>query len=98
MRAEGTLREKAREVIQAGKLPNRRPDRTWGGPGIGADCTICSAPLKRDEFEFEIEFARNGDDPGLDRYHVHIPCFAAWDFERHNLELAREAISTSDQT
>jgi hypothetical protein len=95
---ECTLREKVLEVIQAGKLPNRRPDRTWGGPGVGADCTICSAPVKRDEVEFEIEFARDGDDPSLDRYHVHIRCFAAWEFERHNLELARGAISSSDQT
>jgi hypothetical protein len=46
---EGTLREKAREVFQAGKLPNRRPDRTWGGPGVGADCTICRVPVQRDE-------------------------------------------------
>lgn len=35
-----------------------------------------------DELEFQIEFARDGDNPGLDRYHVHIRCFAAWEFER----------------
>src|SRR6266566_1786659 len=86
MNEECTLREKAREVIQGGKLPNRNPDRMWGGPGGGAGCTICSAPVKRDELEFEIEFARDGDDPGLNTYHVHIRCFAAWQFERHNLD------------
>jgi hypothetical protein len=32
--------------------------------------------------EFEIQFARDGDNPGLDKYHVHIRCFAAWEFER----------------
>ena len=32
--------------------------------------------------EFEIEFARDGDNPGLDKFHVHIRCFAAWEFER----------------
>ena len=26
---ETVLRAKAREVIRAGKLPSRRPDRTW---------------------------------------------------------------------
>jgi hypothetical protein len=54
----------------------------WGGPGVGADCTICNAPVKRDELEFEIEFARDGDDLGASMYHVHIRCFAAWEFER----------------
>jgi hypothetical protein len=23
-----------------------------------------------------------GDNPGLDKFHVHIRCFAAWEFER----------------
>ena len=87
MTDEFTLRENAREVIQAGKLPDRRPDRTWGGPGVGADCAICGAPATRDEVEFEIEFARNGDGPGMDTYHVHIRCFATWESERRNLEL-----------
>jgi hypothetical protein len=79
---EGALREKAREVILAGKLPNRRPDRTWGGPGLGSDCTICSTPVKPEEVEFEIEFDHEGGDRGPDNYHVHLRCFVAWDFER----------------
>ena len=29
---EQAVRAKVREVLQAGKLPNRRPDRTWAGP------------------------------------------------------------------
>ena len=81
---EGPLRE-AREVIQGKKLPNRPPDRMWGGPGAGADCAICSAPVTRAELEFEIEFARAGDDPGVDTYHVHIHCFAAWQAECNKL-------------
>jgi hypothetical protein len=79
---EQALRAKVREVLQAGKLPNRRPDRTWGGPGVGAPCPVCDLPVTRDQMEFEIEFARNGDSPGLDKLHVHIRCFAAWEFER----------------
>jgi hypothetical protein len=77
MRDENTLRERARAVVEEGKLPSRAPDRTWGGPGVGAICTICGLPVKRDEMEFEIEFARDGDNPGLDKFHVHIRCFAA---------------------
>ena len=79
---ESILREKARAAIQNGKLPSRRPDRTWGGPGIGAVCSICELPVRKDELEFEIQFASDGDNPGLDKFHVHIRCFAAWEFER----------------
>jgi hypothetical protein len=35
--------------------------------------------------EIEIEFAHDGDSPGLDKYHVHMRCFAAWEFERNKL-------------
>jgi hypothetical protein len=79
---EPILREKARIAIRSGKIPARRPDRTWGGPGVGALCTVCDQPIGKEQLEFEIQFARDGDDPGLDTYHVHIRCFAAWEFER----------------
>lgn len=79
---EAALRAKAREVIHAGKLPNRRPDRTWGGPGVGARCAVCAEPVTRTQLEFEIQFATDGAEPGLDKFHVHIRCFAAWEFER----------------
>lgn len=46
-----------------------------------AKCSVCGRHVT-DELEFQIEFARDGDNPGLDRYHVHIRCFAAWEFER----------------
>jgi hypothetical protein len=32
--------------------------------------------------EFEIQYARDGSNPDLDRYHVHVVCFSAWEFER----------------
>ena len=76
---EARLREQARLVLQNGKLPARRPDRTWGGPGVGAPCSICELPVRRDEMEFEIQFERDGDLPGLDKYHLHVRCFAAWE-------------------
>lgn len=77
---EKILRQKAREAIRAGKLPERRPDRTWGGPGVGAHCQICNIPVARDEVELEIEFAR-GESPVLEKYHVHVRCFRAWEVE-----------------
>ena len=79
---EQEVRAKVREVLRTGKLPNRRPDRTWGGPGVGAPCAVCDLPVTSLQLEFEIQFARNGDNPGLDKYHVHVRCFAAWEFER----------------
>jgi hypothetical protein len=43
---------------------------------------VCELPVTKDELEFEIQFARDGDNPGLDKFHVHIRCFAAWELER----------------
>jgi hypothetical protein len=83
MTDESVLRQKAREAIAAGTLPNRRPDGMWGGSGVGARCAICLAPVTQDEVEYEIEFARGGDDTGRDSYHIHVPCLAAWLCERH---------------
>lgn len=42
-------------------------------------------PVRKDQLEFEVQFARNGDTTGLDRFHIHIRCFAAWEFERGKL-------------
>jgi hypothetical protein len=79
---EPELRAKARAAVESGKLPGRRADRTWGGPGVGAECAVCERPVTKDQMEFEIQFARDGDNPGLDKFHVHVRCFAAWEFER----------------
>jgi hypothetical protein len=57
------------------------PTRTWGGSGVGAECAVCGLPVTKDEKEFEIEFEHKGGG-GLDKFHVHIRCFAAWEFER----------------
>jgi hypothetical protein len=48
---EKILRDKARAAVRDGKLPSRRPDRTWGGPGVGATCSVCDLPVERDEME-----------------------------------------------
>jgi hypothetical protein len=78
---ETGIREQAHAVIQSGKLPARAPDRTWGGSGVGALCPVCARPVTKDELECGIEFAREVV-PGPDNFHVHVRCFAAWEFER----------------
>ena len=82
------------DTIRASQLPDRRPDRTWGGQGVGAECTICGAPVTRDELEFEIEFNRDDDPAGVDKHHVHVHCYRAWEIERQGLDLARAAAAT----
>ena len=77
--------QQARKAIQAGKLPVRPPDRTWGGPGVDIECPVCGKPVTKADMEFEIQFAHDGTAPGLDNYHLHVRCFAAWEFERASL-------------
>jgi hypothetical protein len=79
---EAHLREDAREALRLGKLPSEQPARLWGGPGVGAVCAICRRPASRSQIEVAIEFARTGPVPGLDKYHLHLRCFAAWELER----------------
>ena len=80
-RDENALRARARALIQTGKLPNRRPEQAWGGPGDGAYCTICSAPVRNDELEFELEFSQAANGLASDKHHVHVRCFRAWELE-----------------
>jgi hypothetical protein len=95
---EATLREKVREAIRAGTLPRRRPDRTWGGPGVGARCRICSTLVRQDEVELELEFHRSGSPTVSEKYHVHVRCFAAWELECQNLKVPGAENSSRDDT
>jgi len=65
------------ETVEAGKVPDRRPDNTWAGRSGGGDCAICGSPVEREEMEYELEYVRNGPDRGVDTYRVHIRCFSA---------------------
>ena len=77
-----SLLEQALEALRLGKLPSGQPDRLWGGLGVGVVCIICRNPVARDQIEVAIQFARNEPVRGLDKYHFHLPCFAAWEFAR----------------
>jgi hypothetical protein len=90
---EASLRERARAAIRSGALPHRRPERTWGGHGSGASCTICRAPVTRQEVEIEVEFAHTAGHPGGRQLTAHSRCFAAWEAECRLLERAKRSSS-----
>jgi len=80
---ESPLREKAREAIQNGRLPTRRPDSTTGGPGCGEACAICGETVRRTHMELEAGFRQDGEAPDvLRKYHLHPRCYVAWEFKR----------------
>lgn len=97
MSDDSILREKARNLILAGILPDRPPDHMWGGAGASAQCIVCSARVKREEVRLEIEYTLD-DGAGTGNYHVHVRCYSALESERHKLQLARSAPHTPGET
>jgi hypothetical protein len=87
MNDEAALRERARDARLRGRLPRRRPDRMWGGKGNGATCAVCGEPVSCEELGFDLEFARPTSRAPV-THQFHVRCFAAWEFERDNLEHA----------
>lgn len=86
MSDEESLRRLAREAIAAERIPAGRPKGTWGGNGTGVRCDICGLPIPEDEIGFEVEFSQGGARASR-CCHLHSRCFAAWEFERHTLEV-----------
>jgi hypothetical protein len=82
MSDEKMLREKARAAVQIGKIPNYRPERTWGGPGVSVICGSARCRLLRTRWSSRFSSPVMATTPGLDKFHVHIRCFAAREFER----------------
>jgi hypothetical protein len=78
---DAPLREKARRAIEIGDIPNRNPDRTWGGRGGGAPCIVCGMPVTPEDTEIEMEFLHD-EGSGADNFHTHVRCFSAWELER----------------
>jgi hypothetical protein len=50
-----TLRNQARQAMQAGDLPSRLADKVWAGAGTTGRCAICGESLASD-VEFELVF------------------------------------------
>jgi len=82
---EKTLRAQAVAAIHRGVLPPDAADRVWAGAGIGAPCAVCDLPVTAQQMEFETQFARQRNGTWLHACHLHVPCFAAWEFERESV-------------
>jgi hypothetical protein len=77
------LREKVREIMRAGRMPDRAPDHVWGGPGTGAECAVCGAYTTHAEVELEIEFTQP-DGRRASSYLVHLRCYSMLELERQS--------------
>ncbi|MHB8813399.1 MAG: hypothetical protein ACYDAE_09030 [Steroidobacteraceae bacterium] len=95
MRDEKELRARAREAMKTAQLPERRPERMWGGPGGGALCAVCGKTVGSEDMEFELQFS-SVENPGASNYHVHVRCFAAWELERRNEESSGHRLPRAD--
>lgn len=74
-----TLRARAARLIATGGLPPGAPARSWGGPGSGEPCALCSLPIERGELEFELEFTGGDGRPADARTcRFHTRCFDVW--------------------
>ena len=82
MHDESVLRDRVRQLLHTNRLPPRQYDRAWGGSGAGLTCTVCEQPITRTDCEIAIQFSYDGADPHLDKFHLHVRCFAAWELER----------------
>ncbi|MBX5463245.1 MAG: hypothetical protein IRZ28_19415 [Steroidobacteraceae bacterium] len=49
-----------------------------------------------EEVEFELEFGVLEEQARERTYHVHVRCFAAWEFERHRFQAQRDAGSSNE--
>jgi hypothetical protein len=74
MMDQNFLRDRVRKTVQAGELPNRLPDRLFGGMPTGDRCAFCKEST-HGEMEVELVFNANGH-PGQTTYYAHPRCFS----------------------
>jgi hypothetical protein len=79
---ERDLRRRALAALHAGILPRVRPLRSWGGDGSGEICPVCGRSIEPAEKELELEFATAEREDAVREFHLHLPCFVAWEFAR----------------
>jgi len=96
MNGDEILRGKARDLIRAGHVPKRLPDRVWGGAAFGGYCCmLCGTPVAPNEIALEVAFSSGIGAEGTNA-HFHSPCFLALEVEILNLSAGGQAIPCSD--
>lgn len=73
---ESDLRERARQLVAAGKLPSSEPAATWAGSGRGEPCCVCQVLVRPDEIGFDLAFRMPQRQVEL---HMHGRCRIAWE-------------------
>lgn len=76
---EKTLRERARHLLAAGRLPFSDPDTSWAGSGRGEPCCVCQVLVQPDEIAFDLSFRSSTPEVEL---HMHSRCRVAWEQAR----------------
>ena len=93
MNGERFLRDKARELIRAGRVPKILPDRVWGGAAFGGCCCmLCSTPVAPNEIALEVEFSSGAGSEGA-RGHFHSSCFLALELEILSARASEQPVS-----
>lgn len=83
---ENELRRSARAALAAGLIPRDRPRGLWGGIGSRERCAVCGQVVDASEMELEVEFEiAEVQARGVREFHLHLPCFAAWEIERKSV-------------
>jgi hypothetical protein len=78
---ETSLRERARQLLLAGRLPSSDPATSWAGSGRGERCCVCQVLVRPDQIGFDLAFRMPQREVEL---HMHSRCRIAWDQARAN--------------
>jgi hypothetical protein len=76
---ETDLRERARRLLAAGRLPCSDPVASWAGPGRGQPCCVCQVLVRVDQIAFDLSFRTPQREVEL---HMHSRCRIAWERAR----------------
>ena len=76
---ESQLRERAKQLLVAGRLPCSDPDNSWAGAGRGEPCCVCQVLVRADQIGFDLAFRTPQSEIEL---HMHSRCRIAWEQAR----------------
>ena len=74
--AQEELRDRAREEIRKGRLPNSTPASIWAGLGSGLPCAVCGHAIAATQVEYEVS-----DPSSTGSFRFHLPCHTEWQIE-----------------